>query len=168
MIEEESVDELPDDEQAVDFIKKARRAALDFLSRREHSRFELAQKLGQKGFDSTTIDFVLSRLQAENLLSEQRFVESFVHSRINKGYGPLYIRQALRQRGIASELVTELLENIENWAVLACQVRQKRFGEALPKNLPERAKQSRFLRYRGFTALHINSALKKKESGIGH
>jgi len=140
---------------------------MDFLSRREHSRFELARKLARKGFESTIIDAVLSQLQADNLLSDQRFAESFVHSRINRGYGPLRIRQELRQRGVSDDLSTEALENNEDWDELACHVREKRFGESLPKKPQERAKQSHFLYYRGFTSSQIKIAL-KKGSGIGN
>jgi len=141
---------------------------MDFLSRREYSRFELAQKLTRKSFESIIIDAVLLQLQIENLLSDQRFVESFVHSRIHKGYGPLHIQQALRQRGITGELLEQALENNdENWTELACRVRQKRFGDVLPKNWQEKIKQSRFLRYRGFSSVQIEIAL-KKESDVGN
>jgi len=139
---------------------------MDFLSRREHSRFELIRKLRQKGFESTVIESVLSQLQVDNLLNEQRFVESFVYSRINRGYGPLRIQQELRQRGITGDLLAQALENYDDWTDLACQVRQKRFGET-PKNAQERAKQSRFLYYRGFSGTQIKIAL-KKGSGIGN
>jgi regulatory protein len=39
------------------------------------------------------------------------------------------------------------------------KVRHKRFGSELPEDFKERARQARFLQYRGFTTDQINHAL---------
>jgi len=144
-------------------LPQIRAKAIDILSRREHSRLELRQKLLTKGFPTELIEMVLQQLVQDNLLSEERFIDNFIHSRINKGYGPLRIQQELRQRGIEKEMIQQAIDNNdEKWQQSAIQVRQKRFGTSLPKTPLERQKQSRFLLYRGFTGSHIKTALSQQ------
>jgi regulatory protein len=141
-------------------VTQARSSAIKYLSIREHSYFELEQKLTRKGFEKKVIDSVLSQLQAGNLLSDERFAESYVRMRTQKGFGPLRIQQELRERGIAEELAKDVLETNEtSWVTLARNARQKRFGEDLPKGQREFAKQARFLQYRGFAPSQIKDAL---------
>src|SRR3546814_21124082 len=74
---------------------------MDLLARREHGRVELARKLRQRGAPPELIEQALDRLCEQGLLSESRYLESFVRSRANAGYGPLRIREELAQRGLA-------------------------------------------------------------------
>ena len=141
--------------------KKVRHRAMDLLARREYGRSELCKKLISKGFAPTSIEPVLVELEAENLLSETRFVESFVRSKMAHGYGPLHIAQALRQKGVESSALTAYLEEVDiDWSQLASEVRQKRFGTNLPQTPQAKAKQMRFLQYRGFTSDHIRAAFR--------
>lgn len=124
---------------------------MDLLARREHSRLELYQKLSKKGSPSSLIKQILAELASEKLLSEERFVENYIHYRSGQGYGPLRIRQELLERGIASDLIEPVLdEHAERWFKLAAAVKLKKFGKLYPQDLAERAKQFRFLQYRGF------------------
>ncbi|MDF2868173.1 MAG: recX [Gammaproteobacteria bacterium] len=132
--------------------KAVRRAAMDLLARREHSRFELYQKLGKKGSPSSLINQILDELTSESLLSDERFVESYINHRSGQGYGPIRIRQELLARGIDNCLIDECLDdNAVNWFELAAKVRIKKFGGDQPHDLVEQAKQFRFLQYRGFS-----------------
>lgn len=73
------------------------------LSRREHSRWELQQKMQQHGIDSEVIDRVLSRLIADNYQSDERFAEVFCRSRVARKVGVKKIRYELKQKGIDSQ-----------------------------------------------------------------
>jgi len=57
-----------------------RRAAMDLLARREHGRVELTRKLRKRGAPEALIEAALQRLAEEGLLSEARYLESFVAS----------------------------------------------------------------------------------------
>ena len=46
-----------------------------------------------------------------------------------------------------------------DWPELARAVREKRFGAGAPADFRERARQARFLQYRGFTADQVRQAL---------
>lgn len=140
--------------------RTARRAAEDLLFRREHSREELSRKLRQRSYEQDAIDEAITILGEEGLFSEVRFVENYIHRRSNTGYGPLRILSELHQRGISTELAEQYLDDASiEWREIAMGVRQKRFGNALPSGLTERAKQMRFLQYRGFSSEQIRAVM---------
>jgi regulatory protein len=141
-------------------LADARRIAMDLLARREHSVLELHRKLGKRAIPEELIQQALQELLADDLLSETRFAESFVSSRIQRGQGPVRIRGDLLERGVPEGLIEQALEEADcDWSELAKQVRAKRFGRGTPENFPERARQSRFLQYRGFSSEQIRAAV---------
>ncbi len=134
---------------------------MDLLSRREHAAAELRRKLIEKGFDELFVDEALAGLAADGLLSDARYAESYVRSRMNRGFGPVRIREELRQRGVANELIGDCLAfQDQRWIETARSARQKRFGSELPSEMKARAKQLKFLQYRGFTSDQIKHIFK--------
>ena len=142
------------DERAV------RTAALALLAGRDFTRQELAERLSRRGYRAALVQAAVAGLVAENLLREERFVEQFVTQHSGRGRGPMRIRQELRQRGIDSETIdTALTVGDVDWTASARAARRGRFGTALPADRRERAKQARFLQYRGFSSDQIRAAL---------
>jgi regulatory protein len=143
---------------------EARKKAMDLLARREHGRAELEQKLAAAGFDAQVAAVAVEQLAQEGLQSDRRFVESFVQSRISQGKGPLRIHADLGQRGIAAVLVDEVLEQTgEDWSALAREARVKKFGRPRPAEFKDKARQMRFLQYRGFEPEQIQAAVSSFE-----
>jgi len=133
---------------------------MDCLARREYGRDELARKLESKGFDPDVAAAAVARLADEGLQSDQRYADSFVRSRIGQGKGPVRIRVELRERGLAAGLVEAAIEAAaEDWVALACEVRSRKFGRSLPTDFPDKARQMRFLEYRGFESAQIRAAV---------
>ncbi|ALG68852.1 regulatory protein RecX [Beggiatoa leptomitoformis] len=140
--------------------QQVKNSALDVLSRREHSVVELRHKLLHKGYMNALVEQVVNELQTQQLVSDVRFCESFIRSRINKGYGWSHIQQALKMRGVTQQTINDnSISHDVDWLALAQQVRMKRFGRKQPTTLQERAKQMRFLQYRGFNSEQIRYAL---------
>ena len=103
---------------------------------------------------------VLDALEARGFLSDERFTEQYVGSRLDRGQGPLRIREELRRRGIDGTAATEAIERDDGfWSEQASRARRKRFGEAMPADYREWVRQARFLERRGFTTEQIRSAL---------
>ena len=149
-----------DPEQIREAVAGCRATALGLLARREHSRRELAHKLDQRGHDREVVGPVLDALMAEGLLDEDRYVDSYVHARSQRGYGPLRIRAELRQRGIDDGLIDAHLDGPDSgWQEAAAAAHRKRFGDGPPADLRERARRTRFLQQRGFGAEHIRRVL---------
>lgn len=134
------------------------------LARREHARRELADKLARKGCDAALASEVVAALERERLLSEERFAEALVRARQERGYGPVRVRRELEQKGVAPELVERALEAAATpWAEVLRRERRKKFGARLPRSFAERARQARFLQYRGFSFDQIHSELSPGE-----
>jgi regulatory protein len=133
--------------------------AVSLLANREHSAHELSRKLSTAGFEAEEIEKTIHDLQQANLQSDKRFAESYIRSRANRGYGERRIRNELKERGVASDMITECFYKTEiDWFSLAVEVRCKRFGESNPDDFKDRAKQQRFLQYRGFTHEQITES----------
>jgi regulatory protein len=154
-----------DDQSPIDdkLLARMRFSALDSLGRREHSRRELATKLSAK-FDlplnAPELQACLDRLSIDGYQSDERFAEVFVRSRRARGYGPLFIEQELRQRGIVPELVAAVVDRSDaEWLLLAGDQKRKKFGAGSVTAIKEKAKVVRFLRYRGFLQPQVEAAL---------
>lgn len=128
-----------------------RRTAMDLLARREHGRVELTRKLRQRGASDELIEPELDRLAEEGLLSEARYLESFIRYRSGSGYGPARIREELCQRGLARADIDQALRESEvNWGECMRDVWQRKFAGQRPQDPRSRAQQTRLLAYRGF------------------
>ena len=139
---------------------QVRKKAMDFLARREYGKGELIARLESAGYDAELAYAEVRRLTEEGLQSDARFAESFVQSRINQGKGPVRIRQEIRDRGVQEAVVDDAFEEADpDWYRLACEVRQRKFGADLPRDFKEKARQMRFLQYRGFESAHIQLAV---------
>jgi len=144
---------------------RIRAYAMELLARREYGARELQQKLAGKFEQSSLVPQVIEELQADNLQSDQRFADSFVRSRINRGHGPQRIRREINQRGIAAELVQDAFELCQpDWFELARELRVRRFP-IIGDDQKLRARVQRFLSYRGYDYEQIRYALEEPARG---
>lgn len=147
-----------DGSEAATDASRIRNSALGLLARREHATGELGRKLASRGFEKEATGRVLEELGSKGLLSDERYVTSFIRHHAGRGHGPARIRGGLREAGVAPELIDRLLDEAEvDWVETARDVRRKKF-KAQPGTFAERAKQARFLQYRGFSQDHIRAA----------
>jgi len=150
----------PDAQAAEADERTVRTAALALLAGRDFGRAELSRRLARRGYPAAVVATVVEALVAERLLSETRFVEQFIRQHAGRGHGPVRIRAELRERGAAQDEIEAGLESAsEDWVALARDVRRRRFGVSPPGDYAERARQARFLQYRGFTTEQIRAAL---------
>ena len=138
-----------------------RTKALELLGIREHSRQELKRKLIARFHNhEPEIELCLKELQSEDYLSDQRFTQLFIESRLNnKRVGPFKIVADLQQRGIdrdtAQSIMDELadeefwLSKIKDNLEELCKGNKKNNRQALGQKLFQR----------GFAYELINQAL---------
>lgn len=148
-----------------------RRRAMDLLARREHSRHELEAKLRSRfpdTSDSMVVE-VLDQLEADNLLSDLRFAESYVRMRRDRGYGPLYILSQFARRGVDPVAVEAALDrDDEQWVTVAEEALRRKAGPEPALDTPrEKNRLQRFLASRGFTAEQAHRALRRLGEGSG-
>ncbi len=133
--------------------------AIAALSRREYSRQELFTKLLPLASDHEQLDSVLSDLESEGLLSDQRCAESIGRVRGAK-YGAARVRHELQQKGIEGGALDSVVDQLRaSETDRLQQVWNKRFGTP-PSSADERIKQQRFLAQRGFSAEAIGQLFK--------
>lgn len=137
-----------------------RRAAMDLLAMREHGRVELTRKLRQRGAPPELVESALDRLADEGLLDESRYLESFIASRARSGHGPARIREDLAQRGLPRPAIEAALREADiDWGAHLRETWTRKFAR-LPLDAKERAKQGRYLAYRGYSMEMISRLLR--------
>ncbi len=111
--------------------RSAYQTALDLLSRRDHFRFEMVEKLRQREFSPADIDEAVARCEEFGLLNDERVAQRFVELRaVDRGWGPHRLAAELRRRGMAAEdanrasrLSGELLERSLRTALRKIELR---------------------------------------------
>jgi len=89
--------------------------ALELAARREHSRFELRLKLQKRGFEETTIEKVIAKLERLEIIDDRRFAEAWLRSRMRrKSEGRRKLKAGLNAKGVDHRIVDELLD--QSWA----------------------------------------------------
>jgi regulatory protein len=143
-------------------LKELYAFAIGLLARREYAARELLRKLQLKTDNAEWIETVITALQEKNYLDDARFVESYSRMRMNKGYGRLRIINELKEKGLREEVITANFSKDPEKDRLK-KIREKKFGKALPTTMQEKAKQVRYLQYKGFSFDEINMVLKNDE-----
>jgi regulatory protein len=129
------------------------------LARRDFASGELSERLAQDGYPAETIAAVIADLTVGRIVDDARFAAQYVAYHADRGQGPRRIAMELGQRGVAQPLIEAALAAGPDWVALAREVRIRRFGLTAPRSWAEKAKQGRFLQYRGFSSDHVRSAL---------
>jgi SOS response regulatory protein OraA/RecX len=83
--------------------------ALRLLKKRDYTVSELSKKL--EGNFHTIPAGLIDQLTDKNFLSDRRFAENYVRKRIDRG--PRALRDELLARGVAEDLVNEILGRVE-------------------------------------------------------
>jgi regulatory protein len=121
--------------------------ALRYLVRREHSRAELVRKLTPHAESDAGLNAVVDLLLSRKQLSDERFADERARS-LSRKYGAAKIRQDLKARGVADELIARVSSEGELERAQAILARKYR---APATTREERAKRARFLQGRGFS-----------------
>lgn len=131
------------------------------LTRREYSKADLIEKLCLYAANREEVIALVDELAEENYQSDQRVAEMTVRSQIRQGKGPNRIKMALRSKHLDKTLVAEDLKEID-WYEQAYQLKVKKYGTEVSTDPKIKAKQIRFLQYRGFEMDVIMKAIRKK------
>ena len=137
--------------QDADLVTQARDTAFRLLTRREHSRAELHNKLTVRGYDSDVVNDLLTSLAAEDLVSDHRYAQALVAHRVNTGYGPQRIMMELKDKGVASEIIDQTLSLVEvDWDELLRVQHNRKFGVSKAGSFKEWSRRAQYLDRRGF------------------
>ena len=140
---------------------RLRSYAFAVLTRKEYSKKDLIEKLALYAENREEVLILVDELSRENYQSDQRVAEMVVRSQIRKGKGPNRIKLALRAKSIDKELAQNDMNEID-WYDEAYQLKVKKYGVDVNKDPKIKAKQIRFLQYRGFEMDAIMKAISRK------
>ena len=156
-----------------DLFRKLKNKAIQLLSRREHSVAELIGKLSvtrqpdallRERYHEIAVKVVGELLQRD-YVSDERFAEMIVRGRANQGCGPMRIRQELKQKKVSEEISEQAMEAVDiDWFANAIAMRKKKFGLDSVEDMKLKAKQQRFLQYKGYGFDHIQHAMEAVDS----
>ena len=135
--------------------------AISLLARRDYSSKELKKKLAQRGYIEHAYEVVVDDLVSMNKVNDERYGQNVVAYRARRGHGPARIRNELQRSGLTRSAIDDAVKGEEapDFLALARAARTRKFGPPIPKDRKERAKQARFLQYRGFSNDHIRAVL---------
>jgi len=139
-------------------VAAARLVALRLLAGRDFAAAELQGRLTSRGFEANAAQAVIEEFTASGALNEARYAHNYVSWHAGRGQGPLRIAADLRRQGVEATLVAAALAEQADWADLARRLCRAKFGARTPTSWRDKARQMRFLQYRGFSADHIRAA----------
>ena len=138
--------------------QRLRSYAFALLTRRDYSQAELKAKLNQYAIDENEVNLLVEEFAQQNYQSDQRVAELTLASQIRKGKGLQRIKQTLKTKQLNTDLIQDELQNVD-WAEQAYQLKVKKFGKDITQDPKIKAKQVRFLQYRGFDMESIMKAI---------
>ena len=130
------------------------------LGMREHGVQELTDKLNARSESADVVLAVIDELLENGYLSDERFTESYIRSRTNRGFGPIKIKSELKSKGITGRLIGEFLDGgSAHWFDVARELYDKKYTSERAKDYKEWTKRARFIQSRGFTMEHIQAVM---------
>lgn len=125
----------------------------------------MRERLAKRCEDPELIERVLIYLVEEGYQSDSRFAESYIRAKSDQGQGSKKIAFDLSRKGIAKNLIEELLNNRkENPKHIALEYLKRKFGEEPPVDIKQKAKWFRHMAGRGFDYGEIEYAFRYQNS----
>ncbi len=132
-------------------VLSAKSVAVRLLSRREHSAFEIRDKLLKRDFEESEIAQAIIELIQGGWLSDERFAEAYIRMRQQKGFGPIRISIELNERGVEDSITdTYLHPHDDAWLLSLIKQYEKKYKNKTIEDYNDKAKRIRFFQYRGF------------------
>jgi regulatory protein len=90
---------------------QVKQSALNFLSRRHHSKNEIRTKLKQKKFGSELIEQAVNELEQSSYIDDKLFARIYTDEKVKaKNWGKNKIKSELTKRGVSSKVIAEVIE----------------------------------------------------------
>ena len=146
--------------------QKAMNTAVRLLSRRDHTRLEIEQKLKQRGYNREIIQDVAAECERLNYIDDERTAKVYIRQLIRRGFGFRRIRLELNRKGLKGDRFEPIinasrLEFDEH--EIANRVLQKKMKsfEREEDSKKRRDKIYRFLYSRGFSEPIISKLVRE-------
>lgn len=138
--------------------------ALYLISHKMYSKKSLSDKLSSRGFEKEDIDKVINRFIELNYINDENFAKNLVDYLQNKGKGPFYIKNELKQHDIDSEIISNIFDTATEDDELYLQIlniMKKKYSKFDGKDKNEVRKIAMFFQRRGFSSQDIAKAFRE-------
>lgn len=131
---------------------------------------ELRRKLFEKRFSKDSIEFALDFVKEKNLINEELVAKSLMEGKFRKNkYSKRNIQNTLRQKGISSEIISDLTSDIDSdeeleKALFYAEKKLRSLRNADTEEIKRKLRST--LSYRGFDYEIINKAIRKTLKNI--
>jgi regulatory protein len=113
-----------------------------------------------KDFEPLEVERVLDACEASGFLDDARYAGLLLRSHIAKGHGTVRIRQALAQKGLSKDTISQALDSCDcDWFALARERAIKKYGVKPADDAKEKARRIRYLLGQGFSFEQVAHAL---------
>ena len=147
-------------------VKSATEKGVDYIGSRMHSKKELYDKLIKKGYEKQVVLKALEKLEEYHYVDDRLFAKQFVEQ--NKKYSTKMLENKLKQKGISSDIIFEILGNDDEKSDLElCKKYAQKYAKS--KDLKaEGAIQKMYasLARKGFSFDVIKKACKAEINGV--
>ena len=136
--------------------------ALNYLSYRPRSEFEVRTRLAQRGFDRSNIEPVIEKLKEQRLLDDNDFARFWEDNRdAFRPRSQRLVKQELKQKGVASETIEQVTATIDDgeMAYRAASSKARTLRDSDYETFRRRVGD--YLRRRGFDYGIINQTIKR-------
>ena len=147
-------------------IERAKSRAINYISGKLKTKYEVRLKLKENGFAEDVIDEVLDILVKEEYLNDKVYCEIFIEDKKKlNGYGKNKIKSLLIQKGISKNIFEDFLnefeydEEFDN--ALKMGIKKLELLSNEEDNFKKKQKIINYLTYRGFGFDVINDVLKE-------
>lgn len=147
-------------------IERAKSRAINYISGKLKTKYEVRLKLKEKDFTEDIIDEVIDILEKEEYLNDRLYCEVFIEDKKQlNGYGKNKIKSLLIQKGISKSVFEDFLDEFEY---------EEEFDNALKMGIKKlnllsneedifkkKQKLINYLAYRGFSFDVINDVIRE-------
>ena len=143
-------------------VSNVKASAADLIGKRAMSRAALEKKLQEKGASQAEARYAAEWLEAIGALNDREYGAILARHYGQMGYGPGYVREKLREKGVPRELWEDALEALPEAAEQIDRLLEAKLRGRLPD---EREKQRLCgaLARRGFSWEEIRAAWQRRE-----
>lgn len=134
-------------------LNSAFERAVGYLAASPRAKKEIRRYLADKGYDKGIVEQTIQKLDAYHYTDDYLYAQSYIKSK-SKKYGTFRISAELRQKGIAQDIIDELLDDAPEDNIMEIANKYLKSHKSA-----DRQRLKRFLAGRGFSWDSINNAV---------
>lgn len=147
-------------------IERAKSRAINYISGKLKTKYEVRLKLKEKDFTEDIIDEVIDILEREEYLNDRLYCEVFIEDKKQlNGYGKNKIKSLLIQKGVSKSVFEDFLDEFEYEEefdnALKMGIKKLNLLSNEDDNFKKKQKLINYLAYRGFSFDVINDVLRE-------